>query len=81
MRGVPTNPRSGIFVTGSMGEEVAVNSLRDGATDYVLKTQLPNLAPAVKRALQLSEETRKRKQAEKERHESEEQFYQSWSAG
>jgi PAS domain S-box-containing protein len=65
-----------IFVTGSMGEQVAVNSLRDGATDYVLKTQLTSLAPAVQRALQLSEEKRKRKQAEIERHESEERFYQ-----
>jgi PAS domain S-box-containing protein len=65
-----------IFVTGSMGEEVAVNSLRDGATDYVLKTQLSVLPLTVQRALQLTEEKRKQKQAEKERHESEERFYQ-----
>jgi CheY-like chemotaxis protein len=48
-----------IFVTGSMGEEVAVNSLRNGATDYVLKSRLSNLAPAVRRALDLSKEKAK----------------------
>jgi CheY-like chemotaxis protein len=48
-----------IFVTGSMGEEVAVNSLRNGATDYVLKNRLSNLAPAVRRALDLSKEKTK----------------------
>jgi PAS domain S-box-containing protein len=65
-----------IFVTGSMGEQVVANSLRDGATDYVLKTQLSVLPLTVQRALQLTEEKRKQKQAEKERHESEERFFQ-----
>jgi CheY-like chemotaxis protein len=63
-----------IFVTGSMGEEVAVDSWRHGATDYVLKTQLSNLAPAVQRALHLSADKRKREQTEKEWHESEERL-------
>ncbi|HLB25473.1 MAG TPA: response regulator, partial [Nitrospirota bacterium] len=40
-----------IFVSGSMGEEVAVESLKKGAVDYVLKTNLSRLAPAVRRAL------------------------------
>src|SRR5262245_43526964 len=39
-----------IFVTGTMGEEVAIETLKSGATDYVLKTRLPRLAPAVNRA-------------------------------
>lgn len=63
-----------IFVTGSMGEEVAIDSLRNGATDYVLKARLPSLAPAVRRALRLVQERSLRKQAEKELRASEERF-------
>jgi PAS domain S-box-containing protein len=63
-----------IFVTGSMGEELAIDSLRSGATDYVLKTRMSNLVPAVERALRLAEERTKRRQAEKELRESEERF-------
>ena len=63
-----------IFVTGSMGEELAIDSLRSGATDYVLKTRMSNLVPAVQRALGLADERIKRKQAEKELRESEERF-------
>lgn len=40
-----------IFVSGAMGEEVAIESLLKGATDYVLKSRLSRLAPAIKRAL------------------------------
>lgn len=40
-----------IFVSGAMGEEVAIESLLKGATDYVLKNRLSRLAPAIKRAL------------------------------
>src|SRR5689334_17527000 len=36
-----------IFVTGTMGEEVAIETLKSGATDYVLKTRLSRLIPAV----------------------------------
>jgi PAS domain S-box-containing protein len=63
-----------IFVTGSMGEELAIDSLRSGATDYVLKTRMSNLVPAVQRALRLADERMKRKLAEKELRESEERF-------
>jgi PAS domain S-box-containing protein len=63
-----------IFVTGSMGEELAIDSLRSGATDYVLKTRMSNLVPAVERALRLAEERLKRRQAEKELRDSEERF-------
>jgi PAS domain S-box-containing protein len=65
-----------IFVTGSMGDQGAVNSVRAGATDHVLKTQLGVLPLTVQRALHFSEEKRKRKQAEKEWQKSEERFYQ-----
>jgi HD-GYP domain-containing protein (c-di-GMP phosphodiesterase class II)/CheY-like chemotaxis protein len=52
-----------IFVTGVMGEEVAIETLKSGATDYVLKSRLSKLAPAVHRALQEVKERRKRSQA------------------
>src|ERR1041385_6949436 len=35
-----------VFVTGTMGEEVAIETLKSGATDYVLKTRLSRLMPA-----------------------------------
>lgn len=40
-----------IFVTGKMGEDTAVRSLMQGARDYVLKTKLERLTPAVRRTL------------------------------
>ncbi len=40
-----------IFVSGTLGEEYAIRALRNGATDYVLKTNLVRLPPAVERAL------------------------------
>jgi PAS domain S-box-containing protein len=63
-----------IFVTGSMGEELAIESLRGGATDYVLKSHMSNLVPAVERALHVAAERTRRKQAEKELRASEERF-------
>ncbi|HVH87920.1 MAG TPA: PAS domain S-box protein, partial [Terriglobales bacterium] len=53
-----------IFVSGTLGEEVAVEALKIGATDYVLKTRLSRLVPAVYRALRETEERAKRKLAE-----------------
>ena len=53
-----------IFVSGTIGEERAVESLRSGATDYVLKDHLDRLVPAVRRALHDAAERRYRKQAE-----------------
>ncbi len=41
-----------IFVTGVLGEEVVIEMLKKGATDYVLKTRLTRLVPAINRALQ-----------------------------
>lgn len=53
-----------IFVTGAMGEEWAVESIKKGATDYVLKDRLYRLAPVVHRALEEADESMKRKEAE-----------------
>ncbi|MCX6306849.1 MAG: PAS domain S-box protein [Bacteroidetes bacterium] len=40
-----------IFVTGKMGEDAAIESLLNGATDYVLKAKPERLVPAIKRVL------------------------------
>lgn len=40
-----------IFVSGTIGEEKAINALKSGATDYILKHDLARLGPAVQRAL------------------------------
>jgi CheY-like chemotaxis protein len=40
-----------IFVSGTLGEEVAIEALKIGATDYVLKERLSRIAPSVHRAL------------------------------
>lgn len=53
-----------IFVTGTLGEEIAIETLKKGATDYVLKQNLSRLVPAVLRALQESAERAERKRAE-----------------
>jgi len=63
-----------IFLSGTMGEEKAVECLKLGATDYVLKHRLERLAPAVRRALQEADEHRARLKAEAEFRASEEQF-------
>jgi two-component system cell cycle sensor histidine kinase/response regulator CckA len=53
-----------IIVSGTMGEEAAVQSLKQGATDYVLKHQLARLPTAVKRAISDAQELALRQQAE-----------------
>jgi len=63
-----------IFVTGTMGEEVAIETLKSGATDYVLKTRLSRLVPAVHRALRESQERMHRRRAEEQLRQSHEQL-------
>jgi PAS domain S-box-containing protein len=53
-----------IFVSGTMGEELAIEALKQGATDYVFKTRLSRIAPSVRRALREAEERSQRKRAE-----------------
>ncbi len=55
-----------IFVTGSMGEEWVVETLKKGATDYVIKDKLYRLVPAVQRALKEVEEQRELKRLEED---------------
>jgi signal transduction histidine kinase len=45
-----------IFVSGTLGEEVAIEALKFGATDYVFKTRLSRIVPSVQRALREAEE-------------------------
>jgi signal transduction histidine kinase len=55
-----------IFVTGTLGEEVAIETLKKGATDYVLKHRLSRLVPSVHRAMREAKERRERKRAEEQ---------------
>jgi PAS domain S-box-containing protein len=63
-----------LFVTGSMGEDLAVESLRCGATDYILKGNLARLVPAIHRAVEEVETHERRQLAEAALRKSEEQF-------
>jgi len=58
-----------IFVSGAMGEEFAIETLHQGAADYVIKDRLGKLAPAVRRAVQEATERRLNRQAEAVRRE------------
>jgi PAS domain S-box-containing protein len=53
-----------LFVSGTLGEDVAIEALKTGATDYVLKTRLSRLGPAVTRALREARDRTERKRAE-----------------
>ncbi|HAG80646.1 MAG TPA: hypothetical protein DCL61_05630 [Cyanobacteria bacterium UBA12227] len=53
-----------IFVSATLGEELAIETLKSGATDYVLKQRLERLAPAVNRAMREAKERYERKQAQ-----------------
>ena len=63
-----------VFVSGTIGEERAVELLRDGATDYVLKTNLVRLAPVVRRALAEADGRIARLHMEKQLRDSEQRF-------
>ena len=45
-----------IFVSGTLGEELAIEALKRGATDYVFKTRLSRIVPSVQRALREARE-------------------------
>jgi PAS domain S-box-containing protein len=65
-----------ILVTGVLNEEDAVNCLKLGAADFVLKQRLVRLVPAVKRALREVGQERQRRQAEQKLQEEERRFRQ-----
>lgn len=63
-----------IFVSGSIGEDRAIETLKNGATDYVLKTKLSRLAPAVRRAIKEAEEKNEHRKAEEALRKSEKKY-------
>ncbi len=63
-----------IFVSGTIGEENAIETLRRGATDYVLKQNLRRLVPVLRRAMEEKEEQRRRRKAEDLIRQKEQQF-------
>jgi len=65
-----------IFVSGTLGEDIAIEALKTGAIDYVLKTRLSRLVPSVQRALREAEERAERKKAEEALRRSESELRQ-----
>jgi len=63
-----------LFVSGTIGEDTAIEALKNGATDYVLKHRLMRLIPAVDRALREAEERAERDRAELAMRESEHKY-------
>jgi len=63
-----------IFVSGTIGEERAIQALRQGAVDYVLKDNRARLVPAIERAIRDVEERDAKRWAQRELEESEERF-------
>ena len=53
-----------LFVSGTLGEEVAINALKSGATDYILKQKMTRLGSAVNRAVADAEERQALQRAE-----------------
>ncbi|HEU5077940.1 MAG TPA: PAS domain S-box protein [Opitutaceae bacterium] len=73
-KAVPHTPF--IFLSGTIGEEVAVEALKNGAIDYVLKDRMGRLVPAVQRAVSQAEEQNRRRQAEAELKATQERYRQ-----
>jgi len=63
-----------LFVSGTIGEELAIDALQRGASDYVLKDNLLRLPSAVERALESSRHRAERIRIENELRNSEERF-------
>src|SRR5438445_7923195 len=63
-----------LFVSGTIGEERAVETLKSGAKDYVRKDHLGRLSGAIRRALQEAQQIAERERAEEALRDSEERF-------
>ncbi|MCI0426459.1 MAG: response regulator [Nitrospiraceae bacterium] len=66
-----------LFVSAIIGEELAIDAMHQGATDYVLKQRLGRLVPSVQRALRELDDRAERKRAEEALRQNEKQFRQS----
>jgi PAS domain S-box-containing protein len=64
-----------IIVSGNIGEDIAVEAMKAGAHDYIIKGSLTRLVPAVERELREASGRRKRRKAEEELRASEEQYH------
>jgi PAS domain S-box-containing protein len=65
-----------VFVSGTIDEELAVESLKQGATDYVFKNRLSRLVPSIRRALLAAEEREESRRAEEAMRQSEYKYRQ-----
>jgi signal transduction histidine kinase/CheY-like chemotaxis protein len=63
-----------LIVSGTIGEDLAVEAMRAGADDYLLKERLGRLLPALERALKVAANRRGRRRAEAALKESEFRF-------
>jgi PAS domain S-box-containing protein len=63
-----------ILVSGKIGEETAVEAMKAGAHDYVMKDNLARLLPVVERELREAENRRERRRANEALRQSEERF-------
>src|SRR5437016_417078 len=63
-----------LFVSGTIGEDAAIEALKNGATDYVLKHRLMRLIPAVDRALREARERTEYERAEEAMRQSEHKY-------
>jgi diguanylate cyclase (GGDEF)-like protein/PAS domain S-box-containing protein len=63
-----------VFLSGTIGEERAIEAIKQGATDYVLKDSPARLGTAVERALQEADSRRRRRSAEHALHETKERL-------
>jgi len=63
-----------ILVSGTMGEDPAIETLKSGATDYVLKQKLTRLVPALRRALMEAENRKNLAEKEQALRESESKY-------
>ena len=66
-----------MFVSATIGEDLAIDAMHQGATDYILKQRLGRLVPSVQRALREVEERAERQRAEEALEQSEKQFRQA----
>ena len=69
-----------IFVSGTLGEDTAVESMRMGAQDYLNKANLRRLVPAIQRELREAASRRERRRAETALRESEQRFEKVFQA-
>ncbi len=63
-----------IFLSGTIGEDLAVEAVKEGATDYVIKDRMTRLPIAIRRALREREEAKQRRIMEAGLRRSEERF-------